>query len=123
MSQSTNLAITDPRNSFDQKVQDYFQYYFSDPIEMTAEEYEYASAFFIKRTANEEAAAALTAATIEAANRLGVYIVDIVEQFEASTDLKSAIPTFLNLSRKNSNLLGYEANIQPNENIKRQVEA
>tara|TARA_B100002019_G_C21236637_1_gene583115 strand:+ start:426 stop:797 length:372 start_codon:yes stop_codon:yes gene_type:complete len=123
MSQSTNLAITDPRNSFDQKVQDYFQYYFSDPIEMTDQEYEYASAFFLKRTANEEAAAALTAATIEAANRLGVYIVDIVEQFEASTDLKSAIPTFLNLSRNNSSLLGYEANIQPNENIKRQVEA
>lgn len=123
MSQSTNLAITDPRNSFDQKVQDYFQYYFSDPIEMTDQEYEYASAFFLKRTANEEAAAALTAATIEAANRLGVYIVDIVEQFEASTDLKSEIPTFLNLSRNNSSLLGYEANIQPNENIKRQVEA
>ena len=123
MSQSTNLAITDPRNSFDQKVQDYFQYYFSDPIEMTDQEYDYASAFFLKRTANEEAAAALTAATIEAANRLGVYIVDIVEQFEASTDLKSAIPTFLNLSRNNSSLLGYEANIQPNENIKRQVEA
>ena len=123
MSQSTNLAISDPRNSFDQKVQDYFQYYFSDPIEMTDQEYEYASAFFLKRTANEEAAAALTAATIEAANRLGVYIVDIVEQFEASTDLKSAIPTFLNLSRNNSSLLGYEANIQPNENIKRQVEA
>ena len=123
MSQSTNLSITDPRNSFDQKVQDYFQYYFSDPIQMTDQEYEYASAFFLKRTANEDAAAALTAATIEAANRLGVYIVDIVEQFEASTDLKSAIPTFLNLSRNNSSLLGYEANIQPNENIKRQVEA
>ena len=37
MSQSTNLSITDPRNSFDQKVQDSFQYYFSDPIEMTAQ--------------------------------------------------------------------------------------
>jgi len=123
MAQSTNLPIINPQDNFDQRVQDYFANYFNDPIQMTDQEYEYAKAFFVKRTTNEEAAAALTAATIEAANRLNVYIVDIIEEFENSTNLKSAIPTFLNLSRNSSSLLGYEQNIQPNENIKRQVEA
>ena len=76
----------------------------------------------VARTKNTDAAAALTAATIQAANELNTPILDILSEFE-NADLKSAIPTFLNLSRRSTSLLGYEKNIKPNENIARQVEA
>jgi len=123
MAQQTNLPLINPADSFDQRVQDYFTNYFSAPIKMTDQEYEVAKSFFIARTNNEESAAALTAATIQAANDLNTYIVDIIKEFEQSGDLKSSIPMFLNLSRSTRSLLGYEANITPNENIARQVSA
>ena len=121
--QKTNLSLRDPDVSFDQRVQDYFNNYFTTPANLTAQEYDVAKSFFINRTGNEQAAAALTAAVILAANELNIKIVDIIEEFKNTGDLKSAIPTFLNLSRRSSSLLGYEANIEPNENIARQVEA
>ena len=121
--QKTNLPLRDPDISFDQRVQDYFNNYFTTPANLTAQEYDVAKSFFVNRTGNEQAAAALTAAVILAANELNVKVVDIIEEFRNTGDLKSAIPTFLNLSRRSSSLLGYEANIEPNENIARQVEA
>ena len=123
MAQETNLPIVNPADSFDQRVQDYFTNYFTAPIKMTDQEYEAAKAFFVARTNSEAAAASLTAATIQAANELDLFILDVIAQFETTTDLKSAIPTFLNMSRSGRSLLGYEANITPNENIARQVEA
>jgi hypothetical protein len=123
MAQNTNLPIVNPADSFDQRVQDYFTNYFTAPIKMTDQEYEAAKSFFVARTNNEQAAAALTAATVQAANELGLFIVDVIKEFESTADLKSAIPTFLNMSRSGRSLLGYEANITPNENIARQVSA
>ena len=123
MAQETNLPIVNPADSFDQRVQDYFTNYFTAPIKMTDQEYEAAKSFFVARTNNEQAAAALTAATIQAANELDLFILDVIAQFETTTDLKSAIPTFLNMSRSGRSLLGYEANITPNENTARQVSA
>ena len=123
MAQTTNLPIVNPADSFDQRVQDYFTNYFTAPIKMTDQEYEAAKAFFIARTNNEAAAAALTAATVQAANELDLFIVDVIKEFVSTADLKSAIPTFLNMSRSGRSLLGYEANITPNENTARQVSA
>ena len=123
MAQNTNLPIVNPADSFDQRVQDYFANYFTAPIKMTDQEYEAAKSFFVARTNNEQAAAALTAATVQAANELGLFIVDVIKEFESTADLKSAVPTFLNMSRSGRSLLGYEANITPNENIARQVSA
>ena len=123
MAQNTNLPIVNPADSFDQRVQDYFTNYFTAPIKMTDQEYEAAKSFFVARTNNEQAAAALTAATIQAANELDLFILDVIAQFETTADLKSAVPTFLNMSRSGRSLLGYEANITPNENIARQVSA
>ena len=123
MAQETNLPLVNPKDNFDQRVQDYFTNYFSNTISMTDNEFEAAKSFFVNRTRNTDAAAALTAATIQAANELNVPILDILSEFENGKDLKSAIPTFLNLSRRNTSLLGYEQNIKPNENIARQVEA
>ena len=123
MAQNTNLPIVNPADSFDQRVQDYFTNYFTAPIKMTDQEYEAAKSFFVARTNNEQAAAALTAATIQAANELDLFILDVIAQFETTTDLKSATPTFLNMSRSGRSLLGYEANITPNENTARQVSA
>jgi vancomycin permeability regulator SanA len=123
MAQDTNLPLVQPADNFDQRVQDYFTNYFTNTISMTDMEYEAAKSFFVARTENTDAAAALTAATIEAANELNVSILDIIQQFEGVADLKSAVPTFLNLSRRSSSLLGYEQNITPNENIARQIEA
>ena len=123
MAQDTNLPLIKPADNFDQRVQDYFTNYFTNQISLTDMEYEAAKSFFVARTSNTDSAAALTAATIEAANTLNVNILDIIKQFEGVNDLKAAIPTFLNLSRRSSSLLGYEQNITPNENIARQVEA
>ena len=123
MAQETNLPIVNPADNFDQRVQDYFTNYFTVPIKMTDQEYEAAKSFFVARTNNEQAAAALTAAVVQAANELDLFILDIIAQFETTTDLKSAIPTFLNMSRSGRSLLGYEANITANENTARQVEA
>jgi hypothetical protein len=123
MAQETNLPIVNPADSFDQRVQDYFTNYFTVPVKMTDQEYEAAKSFFVARTNNEAAAAALTAATVQAANELDLFILDVIKQFESTADLKSAIPTFLNMSRRGSSLLGYEADITPNENIARQVSA
>jgi|SRR6056300_71448 len=123
MAQNTNLPIVNPADSFDQRVQDYFTNYFTAPIKMTDQEYEAAKSFFVARTNNEQAAAALTAATVQAANELGLFIVDVIKEFESTADLKSAVPTFLNMSRSGRSLLGYEANITPNENTARQVSA
>ena len=123
MAQDTNLPIVTPADNFDQRVQDYFTNYFTAPIKMTDQEYEAAKSFFVARTNNEQAAAALTAATIQVANELNLFILDVIKQFESTADLKSAIPTFLNMSRSGRSLLGYEANITPNENIARQVSA
>ena len=122
MSQDTNLPLINPVDNFDQRVQDYFTNYFTNQISMTDNEFEAAKSFFIARTKNPDAAAALTAAVIEAANELNINIIDIIKEFDDS-NLKSAIPTFLNPSRRTSSLLGYEQNIKPNENIARQVEA
>ena len=123
MAQTTNLPIVNPADNFDQRVQDYFTNYFTAPIKMTDQEYEAAKSFFVARTNSEQAAAALTAATVQAANELDLFILDVIAQFEQTTDLKSAIPTFLNMSRSGRSLLGYEANITPNENTARQVSA
>jgi len=124
MSQDTNLPIINPADTFDQKVQDYFANYTRPSLKLSENEYSVVKSFFLGRTSNNEAAAAaLTAAVIEAANQLDVYIVDVIAEFEDSNDLKSAIPTFLNLSRRSSSLLGYEVNISPNVNVSRQVEA
>lgn len=122
MAQETNLPLVNPKDNFDQRVQDYFTNYFANTISMTDNEFEATKAFFVARTKNTDAAAALTAATIQAANELNTPILDILSEFE-NADLKSAIPTFLNLSRRSTSLLGYEKNIKPNENIARQVEA
>ena len=123
MTQTTNLPLVNPADSVDQRIQDYFNNYYTVAIELTDQEYEYAKAFFVARTSNEQSAAALTAATIQSANELGLNIIDVVKEFENTSDLRSAIPTFLNLSRRGSSLLGYEANIIPTENMSRQVEA
>lgn len=123
MAQDTNLPLVQPADSFDQRVQDYFVNYFTQEVSMTDQEYEVAKAFFLARTSTEDAAAALTAAVIQAANELNIYIVDIIKEFESASDLKSAVPMFLNLSRRSTSLLGYEADIEPAENMKRQVEA
>lgn len=124
MSQETNLPLTNPQDNFDQRVQDYFVNYFDNPIELTDSEYSAAKSFFLERTNNnEQAAAALTASVIQAANELGMYIVDVIEDFKYANDLKSAVPTFLNLSRRGSSLLGYEAGIEPTENTQRQTVA
>jgi len=123
MAQDTNLPITNPGDNFDQRVQDYFANYISAPIELTDQEYEAVKSFFIARTNSEESAASLTAAVIEAANNLNLFVLDVLDQFSNTADLKSAVPTFLNMSRRGTTLLGYEANITPNENIARQVEA
>ena len=123
MAQETNLPIVNPADNFDQRVQDYFTNYFTAPIKMTDQEYEAAKSFFLARTNSEPAAAALTAATIQAANELDVFILDVLDEFSTTADLKSAVPTFLNMSRSGRSLLGYEANITPTENTSRQVEA
>jgi hypothetical protein len=114
MSQDTNLPIINPTDNFDLQVQEYFANYFKTQPSISDAEYSRAKAFFLDMTdGNEQAAAALTAATIEAAITIDTYINDVIDKFEKEQDLKKVIPLFLNLSRCGSSLLGYVNNITP----------
>ena len=114
MSQDTNLQIINPNDNFDLQVQEYFANYFKTQPSISDAEYSRAKAFFLERTdGNEQAAAALTAAIIEAAITIDTYVNDVLDKFEKEQDLKKIIPLFLNLSRRGSSLLGYVNNITP----------
>ena len=52
MAQETNLPLVNPKDNFDQRVQDYFTNYFANTISMTDNEFEAAKAFFVARTKN-----------------------------------------------------------------------
>ena len=68
MNQKTNLPLIDPTSGFDAQVQEYFANYFKQQPSISDAEYSRAKSFFLERTnGNVEAAAALTAAVIEAA--------------------------------------------------------
>jgi hypothetical protein len=125
MSQDTNLQIINVEDDFDQRVQDYFTNYFQLPFKLNPGEYDTAKAFFLKRTNNNvDAAAALTAACIDSANNLKVFLIDIINEFEKTTDLKAALPLYLNSSRRGSSILGYvNSDRGTSANILRQVNA
>ena len=114
MSQDTNLPIINPNDNFDLQVQEYFANYCKTQPSISDAEYSRAKSFFLERTdGNEQAAAALTAAIIEAAITIDTYVNDVLDKFEKEQDLKKIIPLFLNLSRRGSSLLGYVNNITP----------
>lgn len=120
--QDTGLPITNPTDSIDVRVNEYFANYFQTNPQVDENQYEQVKSFFDNITSNDEATAALTAAIIQVADDLEIYVQDILEQFSQTTDLKTAIPYLLNLSRRGSSLLGYETGWNQSPNIKRQVE-
>ena len=122
MNQKTNLPLIDPTSGFDAKVQEYFANYFKQQPSISDAEYSRAKSFFLERTnGNVEAAAALTAAVIEAAITIDTYVNDVLDKFEGEKDLKKIIPLFLNLSRRGSSLLGFVNEIEPSPVMQRQL--
>jgi len=119
--QSTNLPLTNPSDDTDLRVNEYFETYFSPAITLNQNDYELAKGFFLARTNNVEATAALTSAVINVANELGLYLPDVISQFEATNNLKAAIPMFLNMSRRGTSLLGYTQSLTASENTRRQT--
>jgi len=119
--QDTSLPLTNPQDDIDLRVREYFETYFSTPATFTDNDYELVKSFFVSRTDNMDAAAALTAAVLDATSKLGLYTADIIEQFKNSSNLTTAVPLFLNLTRKGTSLLGYINERKVPENIKRQI--
>ena len=119
--QDTSLPLTNPQDDIDLRVREYFETYFSTPATFTDNDYELVKSFFVARTDNMDAAAALTAAVLNATSKLGLYTADIIEQFKNSSNLTTAVPLFLNLTRKGTSLLGYINERKVPENIKRQI--
>ena len=119
--QDTSLPLTNPQDDVDLKVREYFATYFFTPATFTDNDYELVKSFFVSRTDNMDAAAALTAAVLNATSKLGLYTADIIEQFKNSSNLTTAVPLFLNLTRKGTSLLGYINERKVPENIKRQI--
>lgn len=119
--QSTNLPIKNPNDDVDLRVNEYFENYFKTNIKVTDNEYEAVKSFFYNRTRNTEATAALTSAVIQTANELDIYVIDVINEFEATNNLKAAIPMFLNMSRRGTSLLGYIQQLNPPTNITRQT--
>ena len=119
--QDTSLPLTNPQDDVDLKVREYFATYFSTPATFTDNEYDLVKSFFVEKTNNAAAAAALTAGVLSAVDELGLYPADIIEQFKNSANFTIAIPLFLNLTRKGTSLLGYINERKVPANIKRQI--
>ena len=119
--QDTSLPLTNPQDDVDLKVREYFATYFSTPVTFTDNDYDLVKSFFVEKTNNEDAAAALTAGILNAVDELDLYPSDIIEQFKNSSDFTTAIPLFLNLTRKGTSLLGYINERKVPANITRQI--
>jgi len=118
--QNTALPITSTSDNIDLRVNEYFTTQFSPKGKFTDNDYELVKSFCVRRTSNDEAAASLTAAILNAVNELGLYASDVINKFENS-DTKVTVPLLLNASRKGTSLLGYFNDKTPPATVQQQV--
>ena len=118
--QNTALPITSTSDNIDLQVNEYFTTQFSPKGKFTDNDYELVKSFCVRRTSNDEAAASLTAAILNAVNELGLYASDVINKFENS-DTKVTVPLLLNASRKGTSLLGYINDKTPPATVQQQV--
>ena len=118
--QNTALPITSTSDNIDLRVNEYFTTQFSPKGKFTDNDYELVKSFCVKRTSNDEAAASLTAAILNAVNELGLYASDVINKFELS-DTKVTVPLLLNASRKGTSLLGFINDKTPPATVQQQV--
>ena len=118
--QNTALPITSTSDNIDLRVNEYFTTQFSPKGKFTDNDYELVKGFCVRRTSNDEAAASLTAAILNAVNELGLYASDVINKFENS-DTKVTVPLLLNSSRKGTSLLGYINDKTPPATVQQQV--
>jgi len=118
--QNTALPITSTSDNIDLRVNEYFTTQFSPKGKFTDNDYELVKDFCVRRTSNDEAAASLTAAILNAVNELGLYASDVINKFENS-DTKVTVPLLLNASRKGTSLLGFINDKTPPATVQQQV--
>jgi len=118
--QNTALPIISTSDNIDLRVNEYFTTQFSPKGKFTDNDYELVKSFCVRRTSNDEAAASLTAAILNAVNELGLYASDVINKFENS-DTKVTVPLLLNASRKGTSLLGYINDKTPPATVQQQV--
>tara|TARA_R110000803_G_scaffold164236_1_gene227953 strand:+ start:167 stop:538 length:372 start_codon:yes stop_codon:yes gene_type:complete len=118
--QNTALPITSTSDNIDLRVNEYFTTQFSPKGKFTDNDYELVKSFCVRRTSNDEAAASLTAAILNAVNELGLYASDVINKFELS-DTKVTVPLLLNASRKGTSLLGFINDKTPPATVQQQV--
>ena len=118
--QNTAFPITSTSDNIDLRVNEYFTTQFSPKGKFTDNDYELVKSFCVRRTSNDEAAASLTAAILNAVNELGLYASDVINKFENS-DTKVTVPLLLNASRKGTSLLGYINDKTPPATVQQQV--
>jgi len=118
--QNTALPITSTSDNIDLRVNEYFTTQFSPKGKFTDNDYELVKSFCVRRTSNDEAAASLTAAILNAVNELGLYASDVINKFENS-DTKVTVPLLLNAGRKGTSLLGFINDKTPPATVQQQV--
>lgn len=114
-----NLGVVQA-DTVDEKVNDYFSNYFKSKLSVNANDYDVVKGFFSGITDDDDAIASLTASVLQTAAELEVEAVDVIETFKSSNSLNSAIPMFLNMSRRNTSLLGYLKS-PPQNTMRRQI--
>ena len=120
--QNTALPITNINDNVDVRVNEFFSTQFSPKGKFTDNDYELVKSFCIRRTPNEQAAAALIAGILDSINELNLYAHEVISKFE-STDPRLSVPLLLNSSRSGSSLLGYVNVKQVPARVSQQVKA
>ena len=120
--QNTALPITNINDNVDVRVNEFVSTQFSPKGKFTDNDYELVKSFCIRRTPNEQAAAALIAGILDSINELNLYAHEVISKFE-STDPRLSVPLLLNSSRSGSSLLGYVNVKQVPARVSQQVKA
>ncbi len=122
MAQTSNLPITNPNESLDLQVNELFDNYFNQRVQVDANVYDLVKSFFFNFTnGSQEATATLTSSFLIACKELNIFPQDMIQNFSKDTNAYTSVISFLNLSRSARSLLGFTRQLEPSERIKRQI--
>lgn len=101
----------------------YFNDYFSTKGNVDANVYEALLTFFEKQTKNVDAAKIIMSGLVQTSIQKNLSLRDLADQFKkmSQEDIDRYVITILNMTRKNSSLLGFKNNIKSNQYILRSI--
>lgn len=101
----------------------YFNNYFEQTIDLTAEQNDAVIGYFEKISDNKESAIALASAVIYTSHKQGINVMEILDQFSkySRDELNAYLCMFLNLNRVGTSLLGISNSPIKNKYVERQI--